>query len=228
MNLLQRNLDRYLGDDDFLRLLSDHNICVLSDFVNNWAGIDAFWQRFYGEGIPRIMVCGINPGRFGAGKTGIPFLDFMSLSKLIPGIERQDSEKSASFFFEVVRSFGAETFFHTFYVSNFSSVGYLRDGTNLNYHDLPDVAREIVERNFLEEIETIHPTHVISLGKEVHESVRNLLPASIDCSLRLPHPSWVATYRANETNQWVSRYREVLGKFVDSRLSADEEMPCPC
>lgn len=228
MNLLQQNLNLYLTDFEFLRLLSDHNISILSDFVNNWAGIDAFWQRFYGEGIPRIMICGINPERHGAGKTGVPFLDFMSLSQLIPGIERRDSEKSANFFFQVVKSFGAETFFRTFYVSNFSSVGYLRDGSNLNYHDLPQEAWRVVERNFLNEILIVKPTHVVSLGNEVHESVRKLLPASIDCSLRLPHPSWIANCRASETNRWVSRYREVLGKFVDSGLSADEEMPCPC
>lgn len=214
MNVLQRNLDRYLADVDFLRLLGDHNICVLSDCVNNRENINAFCQKFYGDAIPRIMICGINPGRHGAGKTGVPFLDFMSLSRLIPGIERQDSEKSASFFFEVVRSFDAESFFRTFYVGNFSSVGYLRDGVNLNYHDLPQAAREVVERNFLEEIEAIHPTHVISLGKEVHRTLHNLLSASIDCSLYLPHPSWIATYRSYEMDHWVARYRDALSGFV--------------
>jgi hypothetical protein len=228
MNLLQRNLDHYLADVNFLRLLGDHDICILSDFVNNRQGISAFWQKFYGDAIPRIMICGINPGRHGAGKTGVPFLDFMSLSKIIPGIERQDIEKSASFFFEAVRSFGVESFFRTFYVSNFSSVGYIREGKNLNYYDLPQPALKIVERNFLEEIKTVNPTHIVSLSAAVHASVRKLLPANIDCSLRLPHPAWVATYRANEKNQWLSRYREVLEKFVDRRLSANEEMPCPC
>jgi uracil-DNA glycosylase len=213
MNLLQQNLDRYLTDHNFLRLLGDDDICVLSDFVKNREGINTFCQKLYGDAIPRVMICGINPGRFGAGMTGIPFLDFISLSQLIPSIDRVESEKSASFFFRIVSSFGAEAFFRTFYVSNFSSVGYLRNGKNLNYYDLPPAALAIVESNFIKEIEIVKPTHVISLSKEVHQSVCRLLSASVDCSLRLPHPSWVATYRSGEINQWVSRYMEVLEGF---------------
>lgn len=114
MNLLQQNIDRYLTDHDFLRLLGDDDIGVLSDFVKNRAGINAFCQKFYGDAIPRVMICGINPGRFGAGMTGIPFVDFLSLSKLVLSIDRAESEISASFFFQVVRTFGAEAFFRTF------------------------------------------------------------------------------------------------------------------
>ena len=215
MNLLQQNLDRYLHDTAFLNLLGDLEICIPSDFVINREGIAAFWEKFYGNYVPRIMICGINPGRLGAGKTGIPFLDFASLSQLIPGVERQDSENSAEFFFQVVKSFGAESFFKTFYVTNFSSVGFVKDGVNFNYHDLPQMALETVERNFLEEIATVEPTHVISLGREVHRSVLKLLPSSIDCSLYLPHPSWIATYRSNEMDRWVQRYRDVLSKFIE-------------
>lgn len=214
MNLLQQNLDRYLNDREFLHLMGEHGICIPSDFVNNGDGIDAFWQKYYGDAVPRIMICGINPGRLGAGKTGIPFLDYESLSQLIPGVERMDSEKSAGFFFRVVESFGAESFFKTFYVTNFSSVGYLRDANNFNYHDLPQPALEIVEQNFLEEIRLVEPTHVISLGRKVHGSVLRLLPPGIDCSLRLPHPSWIATYRSYEMDHWVSRYRDALSGFI--------------
>lgn len=213
MNLLLQRLNRYLTDRDFLRLLGDHDMCIPSDFVNNREGIDAFCQLFYSDAVPRVMICGTNPGRFGAGMTGIPFLDYMSLSQIIPGIDRQDSEKSASFFFQVVRRFGVDLFFRTFYVSNFSSVGYLKDGKNLNYYDLPPAALAIVERNFLSEVEAINPTHVISLGEAVQRSVKKLLPASVDCSLRLPHPSWVTTYRVNDMGRWVARYLEVLETF---------------
>jgi len=149
MNLLQQNLDRYLTDHDFLRLLGDDDICVLSDFVQNREGINAFCQKFYGDVIPHVMISGINPGRFGAGMTGIPLLDFMSLSQLISGTDRVELEKSASFIFQVVRRLGIETFLRTFYVNNFSSVGYLRNEKNLNYYDLPQAALAIVEKNFI-------------------------------------------------------------------------------
>lgn len=49
------------------------------------------------------------------------FIDFMSLSQLVPGVDRMDSEKLASFFYQVARSFGVESIYRTFYVSNLSS-----------------------------------------------------------------------------------------------------------
>ena len=213
MNLLQQNLDRYLDDRAFLTLLGEHGICIPSDFLDNEEGIAAFSRKYYSHSVPRIMICGINPGRLGAGKTGIPFLDYVSLSQLISGVQRQDSEKSAGFFFKVLKSVGAESFYKTFYVTNFSSVGYLSNAANFNYYNLPQSALETVERNFLEEVKIVEPTHVISLGKEVHRSMLKLLPDSIDCSLCLPHPSWIATYRSNDKDHWVQCYREALGRF---------------
>ena len=213
MNLLQQNLDRYLNDDNFLRLLGEHEICALSDFHRNKDGIETFWRKYYGGAVPRVVLCGINPGRHGARNTGIPFLDFQSLSQLIPGIDRQDNERTAGFFFQVVRQFGVEAFFHSFYVTNVASVGFIRDGKNLNYTELPASALEVVERNFLQEMEIVQPTHVISLGEVVQQTVRKLLPASVDCSMRLPHPSWITTYRGKEMDEWVARYLAVLEKF---------------
>ncbi len=219
MNILQKNLDRYLNDDTFLRLLGEHEVCVLSDFILNEEGINSFWQTYYGDTVPRVVICGINPGRHGAGKTGIPFVDFQSLSQLITGIDRQDSERSAEFFFQVVRQYGLEAFFRSFYVTNVASVGFIRDGKNLNYNELPESALKVVEQNFMQEMETIQPTHVISLGEVVQNTVRKLLPANVDCSMRLPHPAWVTTYRGKEIHEWTTRYLTMLGKFRQSQLA---------
>ena len=34
-----------------------------------------FYQKYYDDQQPRHLILGINPGRFGAGLTGIPFTD---------------------------------------------------------------------------------------------------------------------------------------------------------
>jgi uracil-DNA glycosylase len=219
MNLIQKNLDRYLNDHAFLRLLGEHEICFLSDFILNKEGINSFWQTYYGDSVSRVVICGINPGRHGAGKTGIPFVDFQSLAQLITGVDRQDSERSAKFFFQVVRQFGVEDFFNSFYVTNVSSVGFMRDGKNLNHNELPESALTVVERNFMQEMAIIQPTHVISLGEVVQNSVRTLLPASVDCSMRLPHPAWVTSYRGKEMHEWTNRYLSMLGKFRQPQLA---------
>lgn len=213
MNLLQQNLDRYVNNEAFLRLIGEHETCILSDFLLNKDGIGTFWRTYYGSAVPRVVLCGINPGRHGAGKTGIPFLDFQSLVQLISGIDRHDSERSAGFFFQVVRQFGVEAFFHSFYVTNVASVGFCREGKNLNYNELPESALEVVERNFLQEMKAVRPTHVVSLDKVVQQTMRKLLPATVDCSMRLPHPSWITTYRAKEIDEWAARYLAALEKF---------------
>jgi len=213
MNLIQQNLDRYINDHAFLRLIGEHEIRILSDFILNKVGIETFCHQYYGSAVPRVVLCGINPGRHGAGKTGIPFVDYKSLSQLISGVDRQDSESSAKFFFQVMRRFGVNNFSHSFYVTNVASVGFMRDGKNLNYNELPKSALKMVERNFLQEMEIVQPTHVISLGEVVQQTVRKLLPASVDCSMRLPHPSWITTYRGKEMDKWVMWYLAVLENF---------------
>jgi len=32
-----------------------------------------FYKKYYNDNNPRFLILGINPGRFGAGVTGIPF-----------------------------------------------------------------------------------------------------------------------------------------------------------
>jgi len=112
-----------------------------------------------------------------------------------------------------------ESFFHSFYVTNVSSVGFIRDGKNLNYNELPEMALKVVEQNFLQEMEIIQPTHVISLGEVVQQTVSKLLPASVDCTMRLPHPAWVTTYRGKEMHEWTNRYLSMLDKFRQPQLA---------
>ncbi len=81
------------------KILNEQKIYILDDFINNTDIITKFYEKYISPHNPKIVICGINPGRLGAGKTGIPFLDFSSADKLIDGIDRNDSEKSAQFFF---------------------------------------------------------------------------------------------------------------------------------
>ena len=209
MSLVQDMQARYLTDQGFLEILGQNEICVLTDFLDHREVADAFWSTFYPGDLPREVICGLNPGRLGAGLTGVPFTDFLSLSKLLPGIKRNDTEASAQFFFQVVQAVGAEAFFKRFYVTNISAVGFLKAGKNLNYHDLPQGARGVVERNFNEEMQVVAPTRVIALGRHAYASVKKNLPSGVEVSY-LAHPSWIMTYRRSEADAWVRRYIDAL------------------
>ncbi|MCE5361045.1 uracil-DNA glycosylase family protein [Candidatus Igneacidithiobacillus taiwanensis] len=211
-NLLTVVQDRYLQDAAFLALLESHGIQVLQDCLANRSWLEAFWQHYVPDPLPQTVILGLNPGRFGAGQTGIPFVDFRSLSALLPeaSLPKQDSEPSATFFHRVVQHIGAEKFYRMFYVSNVSAVGYLRDGKNCNYPDLPELARPTVARNFAEEMGLLRPKRIIALGREVEASAQALFPDGSVRISHLPHPSWIMTYRLREAQSWVRRYAQML------------------
>lgn len=198
---------------NLVRLLNGDGISVLREFENNIAVSKHFAKAYCSSQRPSVVLCGINPGRLGAGKTGVPFLDFSSLSKLLPDIDRRDAERSAQFFFEVVEYFGAKAFYSTFHVTNISSVGYERAGSNVNYYDLPEQALKYVLSAFGEEINAVQPTAIISLAGSVHATVRKLFSeSSIDISLCLPHPNYCAFPKHRDRCK--DRYIEVLSQYI--------------
>ena len=86
--LAEKLKEKYLSSSVF----ENEDIELLDDFLDNWENVKRFYEKYYANGYPKTVLCGINPGKNGAGKTGIPFLDFDSLSKLIDGIEHTDTE----------------------------------------------------------------------------------------------------------------------------------------
>ncbi len=219
-SLIRQKQAGYLADSAFLETLGREGICVLSDFLQHPDVMDAFWSRYYGNQLPREVICGLNPGRLGAGLTGVPFTDFQTLSRWLPGIERQDTEPSAQFFAKVVDAMGVEAFFRRFYVTNVSAVGYVKDGKNLNYHDLPEAALRVVERNFMEEMAAVGPVRIIALGRQAYATAIRLLSSSVGSVEYLPHPSWIMRYHPHDVDEWAHRYSGLLGGGSSPPLEA--------
>jgi Domain of unknown function (DUF4918) len=100
--------------------------------------VKEFYTKFYADENKRTLIFGINPGRFGAGMTGINFTAPKQLKENC-GIEntfRIHSELSAEFIYDVVEQFGgAKKFYADFFISAISPMGFIRNGINLNYYD---------------------------------------------------------------------------------------------
>jgi hypothetical protein len=209
--------DRYLGQPRFAKLVAPYDIRILSDFLSNWDRIEEFYLLHYSNRFPKTVLCGFNPGRLGAGKTGGPFVDFSSLSKMLSSVSRKDSERTAQFFFDVVQQFGTERFYNSFYVTNVSWVGYARGRKNLNYPDLPPQALAFVEDTFRWEMEQVAPCRIISLGGGVQKTVATLFAASpeVDTSLQLPHPNYCA-FPSNRS-RCMEEYRTLLSVYCERR-----------
>ena len=99
-----------------------------------------FYRKYYNDNNPRHLILGINPGRFGAGITGIPFTD---PKRLIEKCALEFSgelkhEPSSVFVYEVIDAFGgSEEFYRRFYINSVCPLGFTSnrpDGKELNYN----------------------------------------------------------------------------------------------
>jgi len=108
------------------------------DYISN-----RFYTRFYSDNDPRTMILGINPGRLGAGATGIPFTDTKRLNEecgiLFTGFKTH--EPSSSFIYSMIDAMGGVTaFYRKFFVSAICPLGFTSTGkngrpVNYNYYD---------------------------------------------------------------------------------------------
>lgn len=216
--------DKYFSDfEEFKKEFSDDllskDLVVLDDFLQNKNNIKRYYEKYVSKNKPKIVLCGINPGRFGAGLTGIPFIDFKSLSKMLNDINRTETEQSAQFFFRVIEKIGKERFYQNCYVTNISKFGFAEQGKsrNVNYYDLPKNTQRWLLDRFCEEMNFINPNIIIPLSQNVEHSL-NLLKdegkLSFNIGERINHPSWVMTYRKNDEDIWIKKYcDEILKHF---------------
>src|SRR5665811_2176339 len=89
--------------------------------------ISRFYNKFYSDYFPRYLILGINPGRFGAGVTGIPFTDSKRLSEKcglsIPRLKT--FEPSSVFVYEMIDAYGGvEQFYNKFFISAVCPLGF--------------------------------------------------------------------------------------------------------
>lgn len=84
-----------------------------------------FYNKFYSNNNTRSLILGINPGRLGAGSTGIPFTDAKRLFEDC-GIQNQlkSYEPSSVFIYKMIEAYGGVELFY----SDFLLVQHLQLG----------------------------------------------------------------------------------------------------
>ncbi len=67
-----------------------------------------FYKKFYADNQPRTYIFGINPGRFGAGVTGVPFTDPIRMAEKcgIPNDWNRQAELSSLFVYDMIDGYG--------------------------------------------------------------------------------------------------------------------------
>lgn len=188
-------------------------IALLFPFDNpdTWKCVEQFYRRYFNDDQQRRLILGINPGRFGAGITGVPFTDPKILVEDC-GIDNpfpKKNELSAIFVYELIEAYGGkEIFYNDFFISSVCPLGFVKNGININYYDdkqlYAAVEGRIVERLWQQLDIGITRDVGFSLGKGTNFKYLKKLNDQhgfFDKVIPLPHPRWVMQYRRKTKDQ---------------------------
>lgn len=182
--------------------------------------MDLFYHQFYNDELERTLLFGINPGRLGAGKTGIGFTDPVRLREQC-GIDHHlhlKAEPSSVFMYEMIDKYGGvEDFYSRFHFTSLSPVGYIRNGVNFNYYDTPALKKAtlpfIVQCIDQQLKMNVNRQVAYSVGKGKNFEILQKLNEQHGFFERieaLPHPRWVMQYRYKHKDIFVDAYLEKL------------------
>ena len=182
---------------------------------------DRFYDTFYADTRPRKLILGINPGRLGAGSTGIPFTDTKRLESDcgIPFDGLHTHEPSSVFVYEVIRAFGgADIFYEQFFINSICPLGFTirnkRDReVNYNYYDSKALT-EAVKPFILESMQALiglgmqtDTVYCFGTGKNAkflqafnqeHKLFGSIVP--------LEHPRYVIQYKSRHMQDYVAKF----------------------
>lgn len=203
-------------------------IRIMNPFIESPEALrvsEIFYRKYYNDNQPRKIILGINPGRFGAGITGIPFTDTKRLSDKC-GIRADgfsSHETSSVFIYDMIESFGGpEKFYSTYYINSVCPLGFVKINNrgkevNFNYYDDWDVASRVTELivfSLQDQLTMgIDTGKAYCLGtgknfkflKKLNDTLRlfkEIIP--------LEHPRYIMQYRLRDKDKYIANYLDVL------------------
>lgn len=180
----------------------------------------AFYNKFYSDNTGRYAIIGINPGRFGAGITGVPFTDPIRLQNACGIINdfAKKQELSSLFIYDMIEAFGGvETFYANFYITAVSPLGFVKDGKNINYYDDRTLEKDIepfvvdcLQKQIAWGLQT-SKAFCLGEGKnfaylqklnEKHGFFKEIIPLS--------HPRFIMQYRLKKKEEYIDGYLQAF------------------
>lgn len=189
----------------------------------------AFYEKYYTDNNPRVFIFGINPGRFGAGVTGVPFTDPIRLETEcnIDNNFAKKPELSSVFVYQFIHAYGGlEAFYNKFYITSLSPLGFTKNGININYYD--DKKLQAAIEPFI--INSILTQQQFGCSRKVALCMGQGQNAAyfqkinekygfFEQIIPLPHPRWVMQYRRKRVEEFVEMYVENLGKAEEMAIN---------
>ena len=181
----------------------------------------AFYNKYYDDNNARHLILGINPGRFGAGLTGIPFTDPKRLIEKC-GLHYEGElahEPSSVFVYEVIDAYGGpEAFYKKFYINSicplgFTSISKKLKTVNYNYYDskaLINAVEVFIKQSIQKQLEfSIKTDLVFCFGMGKNEKFLRALNDEkkyFKEIVALPHPRYIMQYKSKLKQAYIEMY----------------------
>lgn len=197
-------------------------VIVMNPYQNENTRLYArqFYNKYYNDKEARTVLFGINPGRLGGGITGVPFTDPIRLEEdcgLQNSLEKKQ-ELSSRFIYEMIMTYGSpHSFYNKFYITGVSPLGFVKNGKNLNYYDIPNF-KELFEKYALNQIKeqmnfSLNTSIAYSIGQGQNLKFLKFLNEKHKLFERieaLPHPRWIMQYRLKRKDEFIQEYLNKL------------------
>lgn len=192
-----------------------------------------FVEKFYNDNYLRVAAIGINPGRFGAGITGISFTDPIALREELE-IESKiigKREISSEFIYRIVREMGgAKQFFGNVYLTAACPLGFTKQSLNYNFYDDSDLAaamRPFIVKSLEMQLELgLYREKAIVLGTgKLAEFMQRLNDEYkfFGELVILEHPRFIMQYRRKYMDEYVAKYCATFGTVTKEMYNATEK-----
>lgn len=179
-----------------------------------------FYEKFYNDTNKRKMIIGINPGRLGAGVTGIPFTDTKRLKEMCK-IDIQSvstHEPSSVFMYDMINKYGGpQKFYGTFFITSLSPLGFIalnkkNNWVNCNYYDY-NALYEAIESFCINSLKKqisfgVYTGKCYVLGKKNATYIEriNKREKLFDSIIVLEHPRYIQQYKSKLKDQYIDDY----------------------
>jgi hypothetical protein len=186
---------------------------------------EQFYRKFYNDNKQRKFIFGINPGRFGAGTTGVPFTDTKRLEEVC-GIKMDSAntyEPSSVFIYDMITRYGGpERFYGDFYINSISPLGFLKlnnkgNWVNCNYYDYESLYRTLEDfliSTLKKQVDFgIDTRKCYILGRKnarYFERINNR-ENLFETYEVLDHPRYIVQYKTRQKEDYIRDYLDKLG-----------------
>jgi hypothetical protein len=184
--------------------------------------VERFLQKFFNDTKKRQLFLGINPGRFGAGVTGVNFTAPKQLTEDC-GINhpfKQQTELSAEFIYTMINAYGGpRKFYRHHFIGSVCPLGFVQGGKNINYYDDRELL-QAVEPFIIESIESqlsfpVDRGRCLCIGGEKNfRYLRGLNEKKkwFKEIIPLPHPRFIMQYRRSQLDAFIQLYLDAIKK----------------